>query len=398
MKERIRTLVFGADGFGPDAIREDTAFHLRLKRIHTGNRKQVFGGYGSSFSGKRFPYAGRRYEPLSYARDWEDAFLNNPHLDVDLCNATDLLTFRRHLKLIKDYDLIVVLHSAAGDDMSVIKKAVHALQRRRGKLAIFFGNEYDLMAEKIDFANRSNADFICSQLPIKAAVWLYDGVASAKILSIPHALNQHIYRPDRTVNRVLDIAFVGALYHSTIGDLERTHIINAFAGLCPKLGLISDIRFANLPRPLWSQYLRMTKAIVGAESGTYYLQRSGEAIRRSLNYQKENPDAPYEAVFRYAFADARDYINGKCISSRHFEPIGTRTCQILLEGEYNGILKPLEHYISVKKDHSNLDEALRLFADTSFRETMAARTHEYVMDCHTYDKRVQSLLHTALGA
>jgi len=398
LKERIRTLVFGANGFGPEAIRADTAFHLELKRLHTGERKKIFGGYTDTFSGIGLPFIDGRYEPLSYAKDWEDAFSGNANLDVTLCNCTDLLGFRRALTKIKEFDLIVVLHSAAGDDMRIIRKAIPALQTRRGKLVVFFGNEYDLMDEKIDFANLSGADFVCSQLPIKAASWLYAGVKSAAIIEMPHALNPKIYTPDSSVKRVIDVGFVGALYHSTIGDVERSHFIGTIGDVASKLGLISDIRFSNFPRLAWAQYLRITKAIIGGESGTYYLQRSGEGIRKALQYQREHPNAQFEEVFEYAFKGISDYINGKCISSRHFEPIGTRTPQLLLEGEFNGILRPYEHYIPVRKDYSNLEEAISILRDDTEREKIADRALELVLESHTYEKRVEQLRALVFGA
>ena len=41
----------------------------------------------------------------------------------------------------------------------------------------------------------------------------------------------------------------------------------------------------------------------------------------------------------------------------------TRTCQVLLEGTYNGIFEPWRHYIPVKRDYSNIDEVLRALQD-----------------------------------
>lgn len=395
MRDKFRTLLIGNEGYGPEAKRADSAWHLFLKRMHSGDKKQIFGGYDSSFSGLGLSYSNNRYESLSYARDWEEAFLNHPSLTVDSCNAIDLFSLRRHMESIDKYDLICILHSAAGDDMTVISKIASRLRKRRGKLVVFFGNEYDLMSEKINFANKSGADFVCSQIPYEAAKWLYQGVSTAEVLEVPHALNPAIYRADRTIDRVIDLGFAGALYHNTIGDLERTLLIKNLSEFGAKIGLVTDIRLTNFARPLWAHFLRSSKAIIGAESGTYYLQRSGEGIRKSLLYQKENPNASFEEIYDYAFKGISDYIDGKCISSRHFEPIGTLTCQILLEGGYNGILKPYEHYIPVKKDFSNLEEAIALFKDSTYREKMVLRTFEYVMDCHTYSKRVEMVVNKA---
>jgi len=101
MTEKIKTLLIGNDGFGPGAKKADTSSHLRLKRIHSGNNKSIFGGYDSSFSGKSLTYSGSRYETLSYAQDWEDAFLGHKGLSIDRCNALDLLSLKKpmHVQL-----------------------------------------------------------------------------------------------------------------------------------------------------------------------------------------------------------------------------------------------------------------------------------------------------------
>jgi spore maturation protein CgeB len=87
-----------------------------------------------------------------------------------------------------------------------------------------------------------------------------------------------------------------------------------------------------------------------------------------------------------------EYKSGKAISSRHFEPIGTKTCQILLNGNYNGILKKDKHFIGIKKDLSDINEAIEKFKDIQFRQKIVNEAYEYVMENHTYDKRIEYLV------
>jgi len=46
----------------------------------------------------------------------------------------------------------------------------------------------------------------------------------------------------------------------------------------------------------------------------------------------------------------------------------------------------------VRKDRSNLDEAVRRFRDEGYRQTIAERAYEHVMTNHTYAHRVRSVL------
>ena len=122
-------------------------------------------------------------------------------------------------------------------------------------------------------------------------------------------------------------------------------------------GLRCDIRAGRsdrLPRDEWAKFLQGTKGLIGAESGTYYLNERGRLLTRARDYNlQEKPGRELRRTSTSCFfANAAREVSGKSVSSRHFEPIGTKTCQILVEGEYNGVLRPGEHYIPVNRDLS----------------------------------------------
>jgi hypothetical protein len=391
MKERIRTLVIDANGLTWKAVVADTVL------------KGVLGLSASTTLHETLPSGsplrkllGYRNESLSYVIDWRDAFCEAPELAVDICSTTNLLGFYQSLRKIGEYLLIVILHSATGDNMSILLKAAEWFKKRRGKLVVFIGNEYNLLADKIKFIRSVEADYVCSQLPFEAACWLYGDCTRSKILAIPHALNPKLYYPDPCSNRTIDVGFIGHLYHTSIGDMERTNLIQFFQRNGNRFGISCDIRTQRLPREKWAQFLRICKGILGAESGTYYLDRTGQVFEDVKKYVKTHPDAFYEEVFENFFKGRSSPFSGKAISSRHFEPIGTKTCQILIEGEYNGILKADEHYVAVRRDLSNIDEVIRRLRDDSYRKAMVDRTYEYIMSSHTYRHRVETLLKAVL--
>ena len=334
----------------------------------------------------------QRYEALSYVIDWKEAFCEASELDVEVCNINNLVEYFHRLRSIREYRLIIILHSAAGDNMSILLRTVEWFNRRRGKLVVFIANEYSLMVEKVSFIRLVKADYVCSQLTLEPARWLYAECTHSKVLSMPHALNPKLYFPNSNSKRNIDIGFIGTLYHNIIGDKERTNLVYFFERHGADLGLICNIRTQNVSRYEWSQFLNNCKGIIGAESGTYYLDRDGKVMVAAEAYLKVHPEASFEEVFENIFKDRTGYISGKMISSRHFEPIGTKTCQILLEGDYNGILLPDEHYISVKKDLSNIDNVVQRFKDEDYRRRMVERTYEYVMSGHTYQHRIKALL------
>jgi spore maturation protein CgeB len=370
-KEQVKTLLLEFNGGGRRAIVEDTLF--------------------SGVLGLR---SKRRWQDLAYIDSWRSALCGSPVLDIVSCNVNDLVGYFRNLRRIKEYQLIIVGHGSVHS--KVLMPTASWLIQRRGKLVVLGSNEYTHMADKIEFIQATKADFICSQLPLETAKWLYQECTDSRVLSTPHALNPDKFHPDPSVSRSIDIGFLGDLYHSTIGDMERTNLIQFFQAHGSNLGLNCDIRFHRVPVGAWADFLRHCKGIVGAESGTYYLSRTGQTIDDAKAYINANPSATFEQVFDSFFKHSQDTISGKCVSSRHFEPIGTKTCQILVEGDYNGILVADEHYISVKKDLSNIDDVVARIKDEAYRVAMVERTYEYVMAEHTYQHRINSMLEVVL--
>lgn len=57
----------------------------------------------------------------------------------------------------------------------------------------------------------------------------------------------------------------------------------------------------------------------------------------------------------------------------------TRTCQVLLEGAYNGIFEPWRHYIPVKRDYSNVDEVLRALQDDKLVDRIAEQAYQDIV-------------------
>jgi hypothetical protein len=338
------------------------------------------------------------YQTLSYLVDWKEAVCDSPDLDVHPCNINNLFEYRAGLRRLREFPLSIILHSAAGDDLASLRRCAAAFQARRGILMICFGNEYSRMRDKIGFAREVEAEYIVSQLPWKTAQWLYADCPRSQVLSCPAALNPRLYRSSR-VDRPIDIGFRGDLYEHqyALGDMERTEVLHRVQEEAARTGLATDIQYLRYPREEWSRFLNRCKGIIGAESGTSYLERDDRTREAVIGYLKAHPHHGFPEVFDRFFRQYPNPVSGKAISSRHFEPIGTKTCQILLEGHYNGILKPDEHYISIKKDYSNLAEAICRFRDEDYRRAMVERTYEYAVAEHTYRHRVQSLIAAANG-
>lgn len=388
MKEQLNALIIDANGAGQKRVFIET-----FKSTFSLNK--LLSQLPDNFKQYRFvnTILGSGYSNVSYMSDWKDAFCQNSALKIDTININDLNQFYKIKRSVKSYDLIIILHSAAGDNMSLLLKAIPWFQKRKAKIAMFIGNEYDLMEEKFKFIRLVGVEYICSQLPYETAKWLYADLAPSEVLHMPHALNPKVYFPSNN-KRNIDIGFRGDLYPLWIGDTERNDFLNQFEPYPDVKKLNCNFVFnKKLAREEWAQFLNSSKGIIGGESGSYYLDRKGNIIAQAKAYCDKKHDVTIEELANLFFIKPSvPYISGKAISSRHFEPIGTKTCQILLEGDYNGILKPDEHYISVKKDLSNLTEAVEKFKDETYRTKIVEQAYQYVTTHHTYEQRVNALL------
>ena len=379
---------------------------------------------------------------LSYYDDWLDAFSTAPDFAVSSLNICGSGVRRRLRKFVRDAELIVLLHSTNGDTTIYLEPLAHVLRDRRGMLLSFVGNEVNLpgssIAEKRRVLGVIEPDVIASQLMLEAGEYLFGDLVRWKVISVPHGLNPDAFaRRISQLGRPVDIGVRAVRYVPHLGDQERNRLHDYFDAHAFRPSLVVDIGTQHLTRGAWAAFLNRCKGTVSTEAGSWYLERDDatvEAIRaytarkfasgawtipndsplRRLGHKLPSPvraalrylmrrgpirhesaineSIPFDEIFERFFAGTpRCPAYGKCISSRHFDAIGTGTVQILLAGRYNDILNADEHYISLEPDYSNITDVMERFSDVSCREAIANEALQHVMVEHTYAKRMVAL-------
>ena len=200
---------------------------------------------------------------------------------------------------------------------------------------------------------------------------------------------------------------------------------------------MADIGSQRFDRADWANFLNRCKGTVSSEAGSWYLERDDETVEAIRRYVAEqlagrglvirndsllrrlghklpwpvraglrhvlsrgpvrhestvNEYLPFNEVFERFFRDRpRCPAYGKCISSRHFDAIGTKTVQIMFPGRFNDILEADRHYIALAPDFSNIQDVMERFRDPTYRQAMADRAYDDVMAEHTYEKRIAAL-------
>jgi hypothetical protein len=138
----------------------------------------------------------------------------------------------------------------------------------------------------------------------------------------------------------------------------------------------------------WLKFLGRCKAVLGCESGTRLLDVDGSIRDCVESYMGEHPEASIDEVEGTCFAGKEGEINLLTVGPRHFEAAMTKTCQILLEGDYAGILKPGIHYIELKSDYSNLKEVIGKVQDDRNRNKVVEKAYEDLVLSGKYSYRV----------
>ena len=143
----------------------------------------------------------------------------------------------------------------------------------------------------------------------------------------------------------------------------------------------------------WYKFLAECRCVLGVESGSSLLDVDGSIRKKVDHYQKNNPEAEFDEVAQHCFPNMDWNIHLATLSPRHFEACITKTCQVLVEGEYAGVLKPGVHYIEIKKDWSNIYEVLRLIQDKEYCEQLAENAYNDIIlsDQYSYKNLVTQI-------
>lgn len=149
----------------------------------------------------------------------------------------------------------------------------------------------------------------------------------------------------------------------------------------------------------WYRFLLRCKYFIGVEGGATVHDPTGEIWTRGAAYVKRHPQASFAEVEAACFPGLDGQLQLIAISPRHLEACATRTCQILVESSFNGILKPHLHYIPLKKDYSNLDEVLQLVRDDTRREEITERAYRDIVQSGqwSYREAVREVVSKAIG-
>ncbi|HEU4684002.1 MAG TPA: hypothetical protein VFS39_05830 [Nitrospira sp.] len=251
----------------------------------------------------------------------------------------------------------------------------------------FFQDEYRYCQKRFGFINHYGIDCVYTLLEPEYFDAVYKKYTSAYrvITHIPGYVSEGLIEAARKFGipdseRTVDIGYRGRPldFYMGKGAQEKTGVAAGFLQRAAGTNLKLDIEQAEDKRiygDAWYRFTAHCRGFLGVEAGVSIFDLQDTVRIHCEKRLKENSGITFEALhdeFLYKWEDRIPY---RTISPRHFEAAAFRVCQILFQGKYSGILKPMVHYIPLKKDFSNFNEVMQLFLDQTVRHELTENAY-----------------------
>jgi len=320
-----------------------------------------------------------------------------------------------YLKRVK-FDLIIfgtlfLANRVVAEWFEPLLEKARAFKSLDGVKIAFPQDEHSHTNILMDFLEEFEVDAVFSVGPESEWPKLYDRACFERVEFFSVLTG---YLNDATVSRIEKLAASGQERDIDVGyrtwmpgawlgrhGLLRKQIGDVFQKYAPARRLTIDISTRSedtLWGDDWYKFLLRCKYTISAEGGSSVPDRDGTLREKIETYQRQHPRADFEEIERACFPGLDGTVNYVALSPRHLESCATRTCQVLVEGKYNGILQPNRHYIEIKRDFSNIEEVLDQMQREDLREETSERAYREIVGSgnYTYQSLVNFVLEKSL--
>ena len=168
----------------------------------------------------------------------------------------------------------------------------------------------------------------------------------------------------------------------------KTKIAEELIRICQKTSLNTDVSIEKKDIFLgrdWMNVLRESKYLIGCEAGGSALDPNGLITKFSNQVKTRTGRFPSFNEIDDQFSKDWDGHEFRAMGPKNLEAVVSKTCQVLVAGEYSGVLVANRHYIPVKEDLSDLDDVLsalndergQQIAETAYQEIALNKVFTY---------------------
>jgi hypothetical protein len=217
------------------------------------------------------------------------------------------------------------------------------------------------------------------------------------------ATAERLHRPD--AEREIDIGYRARPTPPFFGrgGMDKVEIANRFLGRAGDADLRLDISTREQDRLYgenWYRLIANCRGFLGTESGASCVDLEDEVREEYERLVAAGEEATIERLERGALGRWDWKVPLRTTSSRHFEAAALRSCLLMYEGRYSGVLRPMEHYIPLQKDLSNFDAAIELFSDPEVRRELTENAYRDLIASgqHSYERFIAGFDRTLIAA
>jgi hypothetical protein len=281
------------------------------------------------------------------------------------------------------FDVLIIHYSSSLlYDHFIAQQSKQRIAAFSGLKVVFVQDEYRQINKMNAELRALNIDVLFTCFPETEFKAIYGSLNTASIYN-----NLTGYVPERftTVkgqipikDRPLHVGYRGRKLPYWLGALahEKSQIVDKWLQHPATKSLQVDLSYHEKDRlygHAWVDYLSSCKATLGVESGASVMDFTGDLEKTIDAHQSVYPQDSFLCVQEKYLLNAEGQHKLNQISPRCFESIALKTVLVLYEGEYSGILIPDKHYISLKKDFSNIEVVVNKLLDDDFLQQMADR-------------------------
>jgi hypothetical protein len=288
---------------------------------------------------------------------------------------------------LEEFDALIVHYSLRLPFDQISERAAEKLRTFKGVKALLIQDDYDDPRRACYWMNRCQFDVVFTVVPDASLAKVYSpelvpGMEFVSVLT-GYAEDLRCAGSERPPSvRPITIGYRGRTLPLQYGQLgrEKVTIGKTVKRYCDDNGISSDIAWTDDKRIYgahWYEFIADCRATLCSESGCNVFDWDNDLVRRLAAFRAANPAASEAETY-----NAVGLMNQ--ISPRCFEAIALRSVLVMFEGRYSDVLREGVHYLSLKKDFSNIGSVFDQLADDSLCNAMAERAHADIIGSGVY--------------
>ncbi len=273
-----------------------------------------------------------------------------------------------------------------------------ALRNYTGYSIAMIQDEYDTTDIAKSWLSYLNINAVFSCIPDKEIHKVYPTVEFPKVEfyqnltgyssdKLPYKVKIPAMR--KRVNKIVYRGRQLPYWYGSLGQ-EKREIGDSMKLICKERNIQADIETDDSKRihgKKWYEFLASGRATLGTESGANLFDFDGSVKDGITKMLEQDPNTSYSEANESLLKNYDGFVKMNQISPKIFEAIFLRTALILYEGDYSGVIKPDVHYISLKKNFSNINEVLEKLDDIKFLKNLTDRAYNEIIAQETFSYR-----------